>query len=335
MGNWSRVLLNHVMSLRYLAGRVLRKLRPLPAPLPASRETWARLAAGCRAEPAAPESHLALARHFAAHGQALSAHACYRTARALGASAEAELEKATSPLLSPGETTLETGSRRPVSHVETMLECQRLTRVAGRVHALLPGRSGNLLDVGGGNGALALLLPDCNYFLADPLVNGLTSADAARYNRRFDIVTCCHVLEHIPEEHKTAFVADLAARATGHVLILGPSIDTTPPPPVDRIFEQITGQDWAKEHLVCGWPRVADLRAFADRNKFGFSAAANGNLAAMYWMVFAHHYAALAGREGDIRKITAHFNREICPDPLAPPPPNDYLVEFRIAGPAA
>ncbi len=315
------------MSLRSLAGRFLRKLRPLPTPLPTQNGAWSRLADHCQAEPAAPEAHLALAQYFVGQGQSLSAYACYRTARAMGASADAELDRATNPLLAA-----RAGALGPVSHIETMLECQRLTRVAGRVRALLEGRSGNLLDVGGGNGALALLLPDCNYFLADPLVNGLTSADAARYNRRFDIVTCCHVLEHIPQEHKTAFVTDLAARATGHVLILGPSIDTAPPLPVDRIFDQITGQDWAKEHLTCGWPRVADLRAFAERNKFGFSAAPNGNLAAMYWMVFAHHYAALAGREGEMREITAHFNREICPDPLAPPPPNDYMIEFRIAG---
>lgn len=318
-----------------MVGNLLRNLK-IRDPLPVSRfpgpEEWPRLVKRCQLNPTDPEIHLELARHFLRLEQPLPSYACYRTAQALGAPSDPILAKIYfSENITVPDGLSENGSMpAATTRAQMLLEYQRLARVADRVNTLFAGRRGTLVDVGGGTGALALLLPNCHYFLAEPAINGLTSSDAARFGRRFDIVTCSHVLEHIPEDKKLAFLEDLLALSGGHVVLLGPTIDALPRPPVDEVFAQITKQGWAQEHLACGWPKVTDLRALAARHGANFTAEPNGNLAATYWMVFAYHYAALAGRERELTEITSAYNAKVCPDPLAPPPPNDYLVEYRV-----
>lgn len=315
--------------MRQMAGKIFRRLlgSRSGAPPPGDLERQ-QLIEHCRTAPADPARHFALAQLYLARGQHLLANACYRTALSLGASTADAIERelASGGLFVPGKAASD-GTVTP-AFVEGLLEFQRLSRVADCVRTRLAGRAGNVLDVGGGNGALALLLPACNYFLVEPEVNGLLSDDAVRFGRRFDVVTCCHVFEHIPEEKKPAFLASLASPLADHIVLLGPSVDECPPPRVDELFHKITGAQWAAEHIACRWPRIADIRAFARTNALDCQVSKNGDLAATYWMVFAFHYAALADRNDELKGVVEFYNREIWPDPRAKPPPNDYLVEL-------
>jgi hypothetical protein len=118
------------------------------------------------------------------------------------------------------------------------------------VRNLHGGEAVSILDVGGGDGALSLFLPEVRYMLAEPTTNGI-SADAFA-PKSFDVVVACHVLEHVSGDARTAFMEMLSSRARRHFLLLNPFYD---PAGHDKERLQpvveLTGAQWARTSGMC------------------------------------------------------------------------------------
>lgn len=196
--------------------------------------------------PLDPSAHLALARGYAAAGRWMAVLGVARTARALGAA-----DEGTAPLLvqactrlalfdqaqghlarGPGADT--SGARRLAAELRAAAErgdardgwdfnrVLRWRTLADHVHARCGRGDVRVLDVGGGEGGLAAFLPEAAYVLVEPTVNGLSGTGLPFPGRSFDAVVACHVLEHVPEGARGAFLDQLAARARRALVLLNP-----------------------------------------------------------------------------------------------------------------
>ena len=137
----------------------------------------------------------------------------------------------------------------------------RLRELAGRIRALFPGdlSAVRLLDIGGGAGYLACFLPEVQYVLAEPAVNGISALDLPFDRKSFDCVVACHVLEHIEDGAKNAFLDNLCDLARSNVILQNPFLMGDPY--LDQLAAddlelgwEIIGAPWVKEHIDSGTP---------------------------------------------------------------------------------
>jgi hypothetical protein len=205
----------------------------------------------------------------------------------------------------------------------------RLKTLADHITNLYGNTEVSILDIGGGDGALSLFLPDCHYALAEPTVNGLSVNDFSE--KSFDIVVACHVLEHIPTEERDRFLDSLASKAKYYVLLLNPFFQ--PESYVEerlKLIIELTNSPWAKEHLNCTLPRIEEIENFAHRHNYVLRIFPNGSLATTLAFVFLDHYAHLAGREKELGKINGLFNTLLFNRLTDSQFPTGYLLELRV-----
>jgi hypothetical protein len=183
----------------------------------------------------------------------------------------------------------------------------RLKSLADHITKLYGYDDISVLDVGGGDGALALFLTNARYVLAEPTVNGISAGFFKE--KSFDIVVACHVLEHIPSEKRYDFLEQLSSRARTYVLLLNPFYH-----PESHVKErlqlilEITGSPWAKEHLDCTLPNLREIEEFAANRGYKIKISANGSLPLALAFVFLEHYAEKAGQQQELKRINHLFN---------------------------
>jgi hypothetical protein len=207
---------------------------------------------------------------------------------------------------------------------------QRLKAIATRIEQAIPDPNMRVLDVGGGEGQLCLFLPNAQYVLVEPTINGIsiTAQQSVFPEKFFNIVVACHVLEHIPEVEKDDFLDVLCSLAKNRVILLGPVEDDEYGAQADALIYRITQVSWAAEHLNCKLPTLDMLREFASTRDFECKVTPNGDRAAVFWMVFADHYANVAGKTNELRDIVQYSNRDLNDALSNPNQPNDFFVEF-------
>ena len=162
----------------------------------------------------------------------------------------------------------------------------------------------SVLDIGGGDGMLALFLPEVDYVLAEPGTNGIAAEALPFGPRSFDVVLACHVLEHIPAEARTAFLETLCRTARREVVLLNPfrPADSGRDEWLELVLA-VTGAPWAREHLACGFPALAEVEAFAAARGLPCRAEPNGLRTLSTLHVLLSHYAGLAKRSHDLPRI--------------------------------
>ena len=350
------------MNIR-IPSRIKRSVKILFAPLPRTHLLPAFSQDGAllksllqrvKANPTSDVAHRELGEYYAKRGAFIKAIAEFRTALAFakttatvhsladayrrgGYSALAEKTRAFLSAPSGAASTAELATVG--SDDQLVLQSlnadvyQRVRATATRIGELYHGKTVRILDVGGGDGFLCLFLPEAEYVLVEPDVNGLTG-DAALPERSFDVVVVCHVLEHIPAEARDGFLLDLCGKSRGHVLITGPFVSADHQALAEQLNQlayDITKGSWAAEHIACKLPTTDSIKVFAERNGFPVTVTPTGNTAAVFWMMFAQHYAWQAGQGAELDRITQFFNAQMSNQTInSVHQVNDFIVELRV-----
>jgi hypothetical protein len=303
--------------------------------------------------PEDPEAHYRLAEMYAFRRDWVTAIGEYRTAMTLGRSGEEALLSLAKAYVRAGLTDLalstcdkvlalaegflarkalslrneaEKAPSRPLD-VFNHNRYFRLKTIADHIRSLYGGEDIALLDVGGGDGALSLFLPEARYVLAEPATNGI-SADAFA-PKFFDAVVACHVLEHVSGDARSAFLEMLSSRARKHVLLLNPFFD--PDGFVTerlKLIIELTGAQWAKEHLDCALPGLDEVEQFAADHKYDCKVYPNGSLPTTLAMVFLDNYTKF--RKDEMKRINHFYNTLIYDRLICPEFPTAHLVEISL-----
>jgi tetratricopeptide (TPR) repeat protein len=208
----------------------------------------------------------------------------------------------------------------------------RLKTLADHLIALFPSSKFSVLDVGGGTGQLALFVPKADYMLAEPSINGLSGTALPFMEKSIDVIVACHVLEHIPKNDREKFLDDVCSKSRKYVIILNPFHE---PNGFEeerlKVIVELTDAQWAKEHLTCTLPSIEEIEQFALKRKYNYKVLPNGSLPTSLAMVFVEHYAALAGRNQELKKINKLYNCSFFERLTNPQFPTARLIEIEIA----
>jgi hypothetical protein len=167
----------------------------------------------------------------------------------------------------------------------------------------------SILDIGGGQGELASFIPECSYCLVEPTINGISGTDLPFPDGSFDYVVSCHVLEHIPMDKRRLFLDQLLSKSLQGVMLLNPFyIEGTYIDERLRLFIEITGAPWAREHLECTLPRLEDILNYAKEKGLCVSVKPNGNITTAAALVFMDYFASKAGMQKQLSIVNHFFN---------------------------
>ncbi len=186
----------------------------------------------------------------------------------------------------------------------------------------------SVLDVGGGMGELAAFIPAASYCLAEPSVNGISGTKLPFPDHSFDIVVSCHVLEHIPLEKRDLFLDQLLSKAQYGLILLNPfHINGSHVEERLKLVIEVTDAEWAKEHLACSLPTIADIEYYAKRNNLKCCIKPNGSLATSLAQVFVDYFSSKYLLKSDWEKVNQFFNLKFDNDILdSDNYPNAYIV---------
>lgn len=177
-------------------------------------------------------------------------------------------------------------------------------------------RNGNqdfsVLDVGGGEGDLASFIPDATYCLAEPGYNGISGEELPFPDCSFDYVVSCHVLEHIPLDERQHFLDQLLSKCKYGLILLNPfHIEGTHAEERHRLVIDVTGQEWAREHLECSLPRKEYIEDYARKRNLEVNIKPNASSTTALALVFVNYFARKAGLKSECEKVNKFYNTRL------------------------
>ena len=264
------------------------------------------------------EFHLQLARAALKEGRAFFAYAELKTALKLGAVVESSDALLCAILDSPP-------SCDELSHNQYY----RFHTLATELRIRAAGRKIAVLDVGGGEGQLASFVPEFQYCLVEPITNGISAFDLPFDDASFDFVVACHVLEHIPVGEREQFIDQLMTKSREGLILLNPfQIAGVDDVEQARFIFELTGAQWALEHVECGLPQIEDMYKYANDRGLTVSAKPNGSLATTTSVVLMDFIALRSGATDDWKKINRFLNAEFRRGLDSNDLPTAFLVTF-------
>ncbi|MFC1881329.1 methyltransferase domain-containing protein [Thermodesulfobacteriota bacterium] len=274
----------------------------------------------CRAQlaqdPLNPKLHCQFAEQCSRLGKNSLAWAELKTALALGINPKA-IEQLANDI----------SSRLPKKEEMDHNQYFRFYTLSSAIRSMTHRNPVSLLDIGGGQGQLAQFIPEASYILAEPTENGISGMNLPFVDGSIDYVVACHVLEHIPSNSRDVFLDHLLSKAKMGLVLLNPFYNEKTY--VDerlRLFIEITGADWAKEHLECSLPKIEMIQKYATIRGLECNIKPNGILAASMLMVFVSYFAHKAGLKDDLKKVNRFLNQRysdiLCQEKF----PNAHLV---------
>jgi len=202
-------------------------------------------------------------------------------------------------------------SSMPQSEIMNHNQYFRFKSLASELNYRSENNNFTVLDVGGGMGELASFIPEASYCLAEPTVNGISGTSLPFIDHSFDYVVSCHVLEHIPVEDRRLFLDQLLSKSKYGLVLLNPfNIDGTHVDDRLKLVIEVTGAEWAKEHLECTLPRIEDIEDYAKDKQLQVSIKSNGTLTTALALVFVDHFAEKCASKSDWEKVNKFFNMQ-------------------------
>lgn len=179
-----------------------------------------------------------------------------------------------------------------------------------------PGAKPTVLDVGSGDGALCLFLPDyeVDVLRCDTAGGGIIEAG----DRSYDVVVSADVVDHFEPRQRGIFIACLAkiCRLACIVNFCLPASSTA-----QKVVAAMTQDPLINEHVRLGLPYSSTIsKSFED---MGFQCSARQHTSRALWATFL----ALQHTDPD---AAASISRYLIED-AAPEPPTDPLYETIIA----
>lgn len=183
----------------------------------------------------------------------------------------------------------------------------RFKLVADRIAAL-----GNdpfrILDVGGREWFFSAFLPGHRVTVADLETTGLDGRALPFPSRSFDIVTCHHVLEHVPESDRPALLAELVRVARRRVYLTGPFSESLFAAEIDHFLSRLAPDNpYLQEHLRMGLPSLVEVEAWLrDR---GLSYTVEPITRCNTWLLALVLSAMQQVRPDACREVNRYYNR--------------------------
>lgn len=286
-----------------------------------------------RRDPTHPQRHVELGRVYLSRGSLIQGYACLRTASTL-----AKLRGSADPVSDQellrlhDQLGIRDGGGAPSERLLAWGDPgHRLTTLAREITAAAVTPQPRVLDIGGGDGFLGVLLLQAHYALIEPCINGLSGLSLPFSDKTFDVVVSSHSLEHIAAGQREQFLSELIRSSSHLVLILAPFAPAVGRPNTEESIIHATGADWAKEHLAHGLPALNQVTDFLKRQSLRYEVAPHADARVMYWQYLAKHFAARAGEADAVLDAIAFFQEHFDYRPATPDEPHDFLVRVWVS----
>lgn len=185
-----------------------------------------------------------------------------------------------------------------------------------------------ILDVGGREWFFSAFLPGHRVTVADLETTGLDGRALPFPPRSFDVVTCHHVLEHVPETDRPALLAELVRVARRRVYLTGPFRESPFAAEIDRFLSQLAPDNpYLQEHLRFGLPSLVEVEAWLCDQ--GLSHTVEPITRCNTWLLALVLSAMQQVRPDACREVNRYYNRRL-QDLDRGEPAYQSLIEIRV-----
>lgn len=183
----------------------------------------------------------------------------------------------------------------------------RFKLVADRIIALGEGPF-SILDVGGREWLFSAFLPRHRVTVADPATTGLDGRALPYASRSFDVVTCHHVLEHVPASDRPALLGELVRVARRRVYLTGPFRESAFAAEIDHFLSRLAPDNpYLREHLQMGLPSLVETADWLQAR--GLSHTVEPITRCNTWLLALVLSAMQHVRPDACREVNRYYNR--------------------------